>query len=286
MARIFISYAREDRPVVQALTQGLTYAGHEVWWDAHLHAADGFREVIESQITAANVILVVWSHRSRASRYVLDEAERAVGRGILLPLQLDGALPLGFGTFNVLNFSNWGGDYYCDVWRQLLDEIVRIAAAPVLPEVRLEICTLHKGLIVSAALGFLLGLAVWLLYSVDNPALTATLGHPLIDSIGLGLTVTTPVALWAAIEVKQSGFGTISLIARRSMLWFVRSAAIALVVVVLAVVAGVLDPSTPKGIAFGLFRAVVIVSAASAFVITAAKLGRHCARRLIKLRKR
>ena len=83
MARIFISYAREDKPVIQSLAEGLVHAAHEVWWDADLGAADAFRETIESQIAGADVVVVVWSQRANASRYVVDEAERAVGRSVL-----------------------------------------------------------------------------------------------------------------------------------------------------------------------------------------------------------
>jgi len=89
VARVFISYAREDKPVVEPLAEGLRHAGHEVWWDVDLEAGDAFRGKIESQIAGADVVLVVWSQRANASRYVIDEADRAADLGVLLPLRLD-----------------------------------------------------------------------------------------------------------------------------------------------------------------------------------------------------
>ena len=260
---------------MQSLADGLTHAAHQVWWDAELVAADAFRETIESQLASADVEVVVWSRRAKASRYVLDEAERAVSRGVLLPLRLDGSPPpLGFGSFNALDFSGWGGDYNSDAWRRLLSEIARVAAAPAPPPARLPLRVLPHALIVAAAWGVALGVAMWGLYSFDNSGVTeSALGHPLVDSIVVGVAAAAPVALWSAFETRRAGFEKISLIARRSIVWFGYSAGIALVIVTLAAAAGVLDPSSsPRGVAVELSRAFLIVSAASAFVVTVAKL--------------
>lgn len=110
------------------------------------------------------------------------------------------------------------------------------------------------------------------------------MGHPLIDSIALGVVAAAPVALWSAIETKRAGFEKLSLIARRSLVWFTRGGGIALVIVALAAAAGVLDSSSPRGIAGELSRAFVIVSAASAFAVTTAKLGWLLAHRAFGVR--
>ena len=81
----------------------------------------------------------------KAAATVVDEAERAIGRGVLLPIRLDGSPPLGFGTFNALDFSGWGGDDNSDAWRRLVSEITRIAAAPVLPPARVAVRILAAG---------------------------------------------------------------------------------------------------------------------------------------------
>lgn len=287
VARVFISYAREDKPVVQSLAEGLTHASHKVWWDADLGAADAFREAIESEIARADVVVVVWSQRAKASRYVVDEAERAVSRGVLLPLLSDGSTPpLGFGTFTALDFSGWGGDYNCDVWRRLLSEITRIAAVPVPPPARLPTRVLPQALVVTAVWGMLVGLAMWGLYSLGNPGVTSALGHPLVDSIALGMVAAAPVALWSSIETKQAGFEKLSLIARRSLIWFARGGGIALVIVALAAVAGEFDSSSPRDTTIDLARAFVTLTAASAFAVTTARLGWLLVRDALGMRAR
>lgn len=274
VARVFISYAREDKPVVQSLVEGLTRASHEVWWDADLGAADAFRETIEAQIERADVVVVLWSQRAKASRYVVDEAERAVSRGVLLPLLLDGSTPpLGFGTFNTLGFSGWGGNYNCDAWRRLLNEITRIAAVPMPPPARSPTQVLPQALVVTAVWGTLVGLAMWGLYPPGNPGKTSVLGHPLIDSIAIGILVAAPVALWSSIETKQAGFEKLSLIARRSLVWFAVGGGIALVIIALAAASGQLGPSSPRSMTIDLIRAFVTYTAASAFAVTTVRLG-------------
>jgi TIR domain len=123
--RVFISYAREDQAVVRLLAEGLESAGLDVWWDTNLAAGQVFRGAIEEHLQRSDVILVVWSKRAKLSRWVLDEAEMGVQRGILVPIRIDSAtLPLGFGGFNTLNFV--AGDFNAQEWRKLLNEINRI----------------------------------------------------------------------------------------------------------------------------------------------------------------
>ncbi len=286
MARVFISYAREDKAIVQYLAEGLTDAGHEVWWDVNLGAAEAFRETIESEIAGADVVVVVWSQRAKASRYVVDEAERAIARGLLLPLGLDrSSPPLGFGAFNALDFSGWDGDYNSAAWRRLLEEVGRIAAAPVQPGVRLPLRVLPQTLAVATTWGVLIGFVIWTLNFRGNVGVKAsTLGHPLIDYIAFGLAAAAPVSLWSAIETTRAGFEKRSLIARRSLVWFAYGGGMALVIIVLAALAGEFDPLSPRGAVIELSRAFVIVSAASAFAITTARIGWLLARRMLGMR--
>ena len=37
MARIFLSYAREDVDSAKQLADAVGDAGHDVWWERHLH---------------------------------------------------------------------------------------------------------------------------------------------------------------------------------------------------------------------------------------------------------
>ena len=67
---IFISYARTDRPVARAFAECLLEEGFNVWWDASLHSGETFDEVIEQRLRDAKAVVVLWSPRSVASRWV------------------------------------------------------------------------------------------------------------------------------------------------------------------------------------------------------------------------
>ncbi len=112
MARIFISYARADRDRAEQLAQALIARDHEVWWDRELAIGDAFRKTIENELKASEASIVIWTQTSIASRWVLDEADKAVSAEKLLPITFEAGIevPMGFGQFHVLDFSNWNGD--------------------------------------------------------------------------------------------------------------------------------------------------------------------------------
>ena len=85
MADVFISYANTDRPHAERLAARLRTEGWTVWWDPHLEPGDDFDEVIDHELTAARCVVVLWSERSRKSRYVKGEAREAVRQGKLVP---------------------------------------------------------------------------------------------------------------------------------------------------------------------------------------------------------
>ncbi|HEX5685664.1 MAG TPA: toll/interleukin-1 receptor domain-containing protein [Ideonella sp.] len=108
MAGLFISYAHEDKPFVADLAHALTEAGHAVWWDRALDVGGEFRLQLQAELDAAALVLVVWSERSRVSRFVADEADLALTQGKLLPLLIDRARPaLGFGGLHAIDLSTW-----------------------------------------------------------------------------------------------------------------------------------------------------------------------------------
>jgi hypothetical protein len=193
--------------------------------------------------------------------------------------------PLGFGAFNTLDFSGWGGNYNTRTWGRFLEEVARIARAPLLQPTRRRLVVLPQALVLTGAWGLLLGLAMWGLYPRDGPEVTTSvLGHPVIDSIALGVVAAAPVALWSALETERAGFEKLGLIARRSLIWFAYGGGIALVVVALGAAAGVLDAASPRGLARQLGSAFVSLSAASAFALTVGRLGWFWARHALGLR--
>ncbi len=110
MAGVFISYAREDRPVAQQLAQLLERNGYDVWWDRELVAGNQFADVIESKLDAAGAVVVLWSATSRKSYWVRDEAAVGRDRNRLIPLALDELPPpLGFRQLHTPSLSGWNG---------------------------------------------------------------------------------------------------------------------------------------------------------------------------------
>ena len=79
--------------------------GLTVWSDRELAVGAGFRDVIQGMLHAARAIVVFWSQSSIASRWVIDEAEEGVRRGILVPARLDQVdAPLGLRGWHYADF--------------------------------------------------------------------------------------------------------------------------------------------------------------------------------------
>lgn len=110
MMRLFLSYARQDRPFVERLAQALTREGYQVWWDKSLAGGDRFAAEIETALNAADAVIVIWSKSSAASDWVRDEAGRARADGKLVPVSLESdAVALGFGALHTIDMSRFRG---------------------------------------------------------------------------------------------------------------------------------------------------------------------------------
>lgn len=110
MARLFLSYAREDSTIAERLARSLERSGHDVWWDRELHGGASFGSEIERQLKECDVVIVLWSRAGVQSSWVRDEA--AIGRdaGKLLPISVDGTEPpIGFRQFHALDLQGWHG---------------------------------------------------------------------------------------------------------------------------------------------------------------------------------
>ena len=89
MADIFISYAKNDRPLIIALARDLEARGYTVWWDTSLLAGQVFPVEIRDQLHAARAVIVVWSAHSVGSQWVYAEAQEAWRLGKLRPLRVE-----------------------------------------------------------------------------------------------------------------------------------------------------------------------------------------------------
>ena len=106
MARVFLSYARDDVADAQGLAEAIGAAGHAVWWDRHVHGGLRFADEIDRELSEAEAVVVLWSQHSIGSAWVRDEAAEGRDSGRLVPVTLDSCKPpLGFRQYQTLDLS-------------------------------------------------------------------------------------------------------------------------------------------------------------------------------------
>ena len=121
---VFISYSRRDKEFTERLAAGLSALGCSVWWDHRIGAGEAFDRTIEEAISAARLVLVVWSRHSVASDWVRAEAAFALASNKLLPVSIDSATPpLRFTHIHRLDLSAWDGSQNDRHFKKLVGDI-------------------------------------------------------------------------------------------------------------------------------------------------------------------
>ena len=152
MARIFLSYARDDVDAAKQLASCISEAGHDVWWDRHLHGGSRFAAEIDRALKDAEAVVVLWSSNSIESAWVQDEAAEGRDSGRLVPVSLGSAKPpLGFRQFQTIDLGAWTGSGKPDAVDELLEAIGRTsnseakgakAEKAAVPQKRASVCVL------------------------------------------------------------------------------------------------------------------------------------------------
>ena len=110
MAKLFLSYSRDDSDRAAALVDALQHLGHSLWWDRQVEGGSRFSHDIERELKCADVVLVLWSRASVDSTWVHDEATEGRDSGRLIPVTIDDIKPpLGFRQFQAIDLSGWNG---------------------------------------------------------------------------------------------------------------------------------------------------------------------------------
>ena len=128
MARVFLSYAREDVETARELAGLLADAGQTVWWDRHVHGGANFSEEIDRELKNAQAVMVLWSPASIASAWVQDEAAEGRDSGRLVPALLGSVKPpLGFRQLQCIDLSTWTNNGRSEPIEDLLAAIAKMA---------------------------------------------------------------------------------------------------------------------------------------------------------------
>ncbi|MEQ1617740.1 MAG: SUMF1/EgtB/PvdO family nonheme iron enzyme [Terricaulis sp.] len=129
MVDVFISYKKERRAHAKRLAAVLETYGFEVWWDYDLLVGAGdYDTQIEHKLSAAKAVIVLWCSGSRASRFVKDEADRAVRAEKLLPALIEAGVdpPLGLGRAEMAHLLAWSGDPSAEGVVRLVEGVERL----------------------------------------------------------------------------------------------------------------------------------------------------------------
>lgn len=124
MVDIFISYAHEDEERVKNLVEVFEKQGWSVFWDRRIPAGKMWRNHIGVALHSAKCVIVAWSNHSIGSKWVTEEADDALHRGVLVPVLLDSILPpIGFRSVQAADLVNWKPDEISSDFDQLISDI-------------------------------------------------------------------------------------------------------------------------------------------------------------------
>src|SRR5208282_5120917 len=131
VADLFISYARNDAPQIEALAAILERAGWSVWWDRRITTGSSFDLVIEQALAEAKAVIVAWSRHSVGSEWVRAEAAFAIERKKLVPVRLDDTIPpLRFTNIQTVDLSAWDHSGASAPFQRLIADLTQLIGAP------------------------------------------------------------------------------------------------------------------------------------------------------------
>ncbi len=160
---IFLSYAREDMARVGIIVEALQNMQWSVFWDREIPPGMTWREAIGNALDQARVVIVAWSRHSIKSRWVAEEAEQALERGILVPVLLDDVeLPLGFRGVQTARLTEWKGSSKDPNFNVLVERIAHLIGKE--PTQRLMVPRkkkFNRGILTSILAGITVGVLAW-----------------------------------------------------------------------------------------------------------------------------
>jgi TolB-like protein len=127
MSDIFLSYNREDQQAAERFARAFEARGLSVWWDVALRSGEIYDEVTEAALRSAGAVVVLWSKKSVASRWVRSEATLAQRAGTLAPVMIEPCeRPVMFELTQTTDLSRWKGDLADPSWLAFLADVERL----------------------------------------------------------------------------------------------------------------------------------------------------------------
>jgi formylglycine-generating enzyme required for sulfatase activity len=127
MPDIFISYAREDEKRVRQIVGALEEKGWSIFWDRRIPPGKSWHTYIGKALSDARCVIVAWSNHSINSEWVMEEANDAKGRRVLVPVLLDPVQPpLGFRGIQAADLLEWKPGYSSSQFDQLIQAIIEL----------------------------------------------------------------------------------------------------------------------------------------------------------------
>jgi len=127
MAKVFISYHRDDADFAELLQGRLQKAGHDTAMDVEiLNAGDDWRDKLDQTIKDSHVLVVIMTPQAGASAYVSYEWAFAMGAGLtIIPLALEASdFHPRLEILQYLDFTNKARP-----WSALITEVDKAAEA-------------------------------------------------------------------------------------------------------------------------------------------------------------
>jgi TolB-like protein len=133
---IFLSYNREDQARAKVFAEALIAQSFDVWWDVGLRTGEAYDEVTETALRQAKAVIVLWSKKSVASRWVRAEATLADRNKTLVPCMIEPCeRPIMFELTQTAELTHWQGDAGDKAWTAFLSDVKRFVAKEAVPVV-------------------------------------------------------------------------------------------------------------------------------------------------------
>ena len=101
-----------------------------MWWDVTVRLGEAFDEVTEAALREAKAVVVLWSKKSVASRWVRAEATLADRNRTLVPAMIEPCeRPIMFELTHTADLSSWSGDGSDPTWQAFLTDLRRLVGA-------------------------------------------------------------------------------------------------------------------------------------------------------------